>query len=41
MAAGPEIGRMLDRLVEAVLDDPTLNERKRAPGLAREAAAQR
>ena len=32
---GPRIGRLLDRLIEAVLDDPTLNEEDRLLALAR------
>jgi tRNA nucleotidyltransferase (CCA-adding enzyme) len=32
---GPEIGRILDRLTEAVLDDPRLNEPDRLLALAR------
>jgi hypothetical protein len=32
---GPEVGRILDRLTEAVLDDPRLNERGRLLALAR------
>ena len=41
ISAGPEIGRMLDRLVEAVLEDPTRNERNALLDIARQAAAQR
>jgi tRNA nucleotidyltransferase (CCA-adding enzyme) len=29
IAPGPEVGRVLDRLLEEVLDDPALNDRKR------------
>lgn len=36
---GPRIGRVLDRLMEAVLDDPSLNRREALLGLAREADA--
>lgn len=32
---GPELGRLLDRLVEAVVEDPSLNRRDRLLGLAR------
>ncbi|HEX2767252.1 MAG TPA: CCA tRNA nucleotidyltransferase [Candidatus Limnocylindria bacterium] len=32
---GPEIGRLLDRLTEAVIDDPRLNEPERLVALAR------
>jgi tRNA nucleotidyltransferase/poly(A) polymerase len=32
---GPLVGRLLDRLLEAVLDDPTLNRRERLVELAR------
>ncbi len=35
LPAGPEIGRLLDRLTEAVLDDPRLNEPDRLLALAR------
>lgn len=35
LAPGPVIGRMLDELMEAVLDDPSLNERDRLLALAR------
>ena len=34
---GPEVGRILDTLLERVLDDPALNERERLLALAREA----
>jgi tRNA nucleotidyltransferase/poly(A) polymerase len=33
---GPLVGRLLDRLLEAVLDDPTLNRRERLVELARD-----
>ena len=33
---GPRIGRVLDRLIEAVLDDPSLNRREALLGLAAE-----
>ncbi|HYI66055.1 MAG TPA: CCA tRNA nucleotidyltransferase [Candidatus Limnocylindrales bacterium] len=36
---GPRIGRALDRLMEAVLDDPSLNRREVLLGLARDADA--
>ncbi len=36
---GPRIGRVLDRLMERVLDDPSLNARDRCCALAREADA--
>lgn len=36
---GPRIGRVLDRLMEAVLDDPSLNRRETLLGLAREVDA--
>ncbi|HEX2141500.1 MAG TPA: HD domain-containing protein, partial [Candidatus Limnocylindria bacterium] len=32
---GPEVGRILDRLMDAVLDDPALNSRERLLALAR------
>jgi hypothetical protein len=35
IAPGPEIGRILERLTEAVLDDPRLNEPDRLLALAR------
>lgn len=35
IAPGPEIGRVLDRLTEAVLDDPRLNEPDRLLAMAR------
>jgi hypothetical protein len=35
-APGPWIGRTLEALLERVLDDPSLNERGRLVGLARE-----
>jgi poly(A) polymerase/tRNA nucleotidyltransferase (CCA-adding enzyme) len=35
IAPGPEVGRLLDRLTEAVLDDPRLNEHDRLLALAR------
>ena len=35
MAAGPEIGEILDRLTEVVLDDPSRNEREALLALAR------
>ena len=38
---GPHVGRILDRLTEAVLDDPSLNEPSRLLELAREAATER
>jgi hypothetical protein len=36
MEPGPEIGAVLDRLTEAVLDDPGLNDRSRLLALARQ-----
>jgi poly(A) polymerase/tRNA nucleotidyltransferase (CCA-adding enzyme) len=36
--AGPAVGRILDGLLERVLDDPGLNERERLLALARELA---
>lgn len=36
IAPGPKIGAILNALLEAVLDDPTLNERERLLDLARE-----
>ncbi len=39
MAPGPAIGALLDRLLDAVLGDPLLNERGRLLALAREDAA--
>ncbi len=36
MQPGPQIGAVLDRLAEAVLDDPGLNERSRLLALARQ-----
>ena len=33
---GPEIGRLLARLLDAAIDDPSLNERERLLELARE-----
>jgi poly(A) polymerase/tRNA nucleotidyltransferase (CCA-adding enzyme) len=36
---GPEIGRLLDVLLQAVLDDPARNQRDTLLGIAREAAA--
>lgn len=35
LAPGPEVGRLLDRLTEAVLDDPRLNEADRLLAMAR------
>jgi tRNA nucleotidyltransferase/poly(A) polymerase len=35
LAPGPAIGRLLDALMEAVLDDPSINERDRLLALAR------
>ena len=40
MQPGPRIGRVLDRLMEAVLDDPSLNRRDALLDLARGAQAQ-
>jgi poly(A) polymerase/tRNA nucleotidyltransferase (CCA-adding enzyme) len=37
LAPGPEIGRLLDALLQAVLDDPALNDRDTLLRLAREA----
>jgi putative nucleotidyltransferase with HDIG domain len=39
IAPGPTLGRILDRLLEAVLDEPELNERHTLLGLARAAMA--
>jgi tRNA nucleotidyltransferase/poly(A) polymerase len=39
VAAGPGLGRLLDRLMEAVIDDPSLNDRHRLLELAREELA--
>jgi hypothetical protein len=39
LAPGPEIGRVLDGLLQAVLDDPALNNRDTLLRLAREAGA--
>jgi poly(A) polymerase/tRNA nucleotidyltransferase (CCA-adding enzyme) len=39
LAPGPEIGRLLDGLLQAVLDDPALNDRDTLLRLAREAVA--
>jgi poly(A) polymerase/tRNA nucleotidyltransferase (CCA-adding enzyme) len=36
---GPEVGRLLDVLLQAVLDDPARNQRDTLLGIAREAAA--
>ncbi|MCU0620330.1 MAG: CCA tRNA nucleotidyltransferase [Gemmatimonadales bacterium] len=36
VAPGPDLGRLLDRLLERVLDDPSLNTRERLLALARE-----
>jgi len=36
IAPGPEIGRLLARLLDAAIDDPSLNERERLLELARE-----
>lgn len=38
LAPGPPVGRLLDRLLEAVIADPLLNERGRLLALARELA---
>jgi tRNA nucleotidyltransferase (CCA-adding enzyme) len=40
LAPGPRIGRLLDRLLEAVLDDPLRNEREGLLALARRALAE-
>ncbi|MCL6450741.1 MAG: CCA tRNA nucleotidyltransferase [Acetobacteraceae bacterium] len=37
LKAGPEVGRVLERLLEAVLEDPRRNTRRRLAALAREA----
>ena len=39
LAPGPEIGRLLDGLLQAVLDDPALNDRDTLLRVAREAVA--
>jgi len=39
LGPGPEIGRLLDELLQAVLDDPALNDRDTLLRLAREAGA--
>jgi len=39
LTPGPEIGRLLDALLQAVLDDPALNDRDTLLRLAREAGA--
>jgi tRNA nucleotidyltransferase/poly(A) polymerase len=39
LAPGPEVGRILDRLLEAVLDDPSRNDRPTLLRLARESTA--
>ncbi len=39
ISPGPAIGRLLSRLLEAVLDDPSLNDREALIGLARSWAA--
>lgn len=36
IAPGPELGRVLDRLLEAVIDNPGLNEREKLLALARQ-----
>ena len=36
--SGPAVGRLLDALLERVLDDPSLNTRERLLALARELA---
>jgi len=41
LEAGPRIGRILERLTEAVIDDPSLNERDRLLELARRNLAER
>ena len=41
MEPGPRIGAVLDRLMERVLDDPSLNDRPTLLRLASEAAAER
>ena len=38
---GPEIGRLLHRLLDAVVEDPGLNDRERLLDLARETRAAR
>jgi hypothetical protein len=35
MAAGPEVGAILDRLADSVIEDPTLNHREALLALAR------
>lgn len=39
MTPGPDLGRLLDELLERVIGDPMLNERNRLLGLAREIAS--
>jgi hypothetical protein len=39
LSPGPEVGRILDRLLEAVLDDPSRNDRPTLLRLARESTA--
>jgi hypothetical protein len=39
MTPGPQLGQILDRLLEAVLEDPTLNHRERLLQMASEWAA--
>lgn len=41
LAPGPAVGALLDRLMEAVLDDPARNERATLLALARDLAAER
>jgi hypothetical protein len=36
---GPVVGRLLDELMEAVLEDPALNRRETLLAMARESAA--
>jgi len=39
LAPGPDLGRLIDALLEAVLDDPALNTRRRLLALARKLLA--
>ena len=38
VAPGPRVGEVLDRLLDRVLDDPSLNTRERLSALVRELA---
>jgi tRNA nucleotidyltransferase (CCA-adding enzyme) len=41
LAPGPELGRILGRLADRALDDPSVNRRPTLLALAREIAAER